>query len=172
MDGYQRKFIEGFSKISGPMTQLLRKDVKFMWIEACEKNFQELKQRLTTAPILTEPDSEKDYVVYCDASKLGLGCVLLQDRKVIAYGSRQLKPHEVNYPTHDLELASVFFALKSWRHYLYGTKYALFIGHKSLKYFFTQKELSMRQRRWVELIKDYDLIIEHTQERPMLQKMH
>jgi hypothetical protein len=101
---------------------------------------------LTTAPVLAVPETGKDYTVYCDASKNGLGCVLMQDRKVIAYGSRQLRPHEVNYPTHDLELAAVVFALKGWRHFLYGAKCELYIDHKSLKYFFTQKELNMRQR--------------------------
>jgi hypothetical protein len=86
----------------------------------------------------------------------------MQDRKVIAYGSRQLRPNEVNYPTHDLKLAAVVYALKSWRHFLYGAKCELYIDHKSLKYFFTQKELNMRQRRWLELIKDYDLTINYT----------
>ena len=86
----------------------------------------------------------------------------MQDRKVIAYGSRQLKPHEVNDPTHDLELAEVVFALKGWRHFLYGARCELYTDHKSLKYFFTQKELNMRQKRWLELIKDYDLTINYT----------
>jgi hypothetical protein len=86
----------------------------------------------------------------------------MQDRKVIAYGSRQLRPHEVNYPTHDLELAAIVFALKGWRHFLYRAKCELYTDHKSLKYFFTQKELNMRQRRWLELIKDYDLTINYT----------
>ena len=112
--------------------------------------------------MLAVPETGKDYTVYCDASKNGIGCVLMQDRKVIAYGSRQLRPHEVNYPTHDLELAAVVHALKSWRHFLYGSKCELYTDHKSLKYFFTQKELNMRQRRWLELIKDYDLTINYT----------
>src|SRR4051812_5699768 len=86
----------------------------------------------------------------------------MQDRKVIAYGSRKLKPHEVNYPTHDLELATVVFALKGWRHFLYGSRCELYTDHKSLKYFFTQKELNMRQKHWLELIKDYDLTINYT----------
>jgi hypothetical protein len=86
----------------------------------------------------------------------------MQDRKVIAYGSRQLRPHEVNYPTHDLELAAVVFALKGWRYFLYGAKCELYTDHKRLKYFFTQKELNMRQRRWLKLIKDYDLTINYT----------
>jgi hypothetical protein len=112
--------------------------------------------------VLAVPETGKDYIVYCDASKQGIGCVLMHDRKVIAYGSRQLRPNEVNYPTHDLELAAVVYALKSWRHFLYGAKCELYMDHKSLKYFFTQKELNMRQRRWLELIKDYDLSINYT----------
>jgi hypothetical protein len=162
MVGYYQRFIEGFSKIAGPMTKLLRKNIPFEWTDKCEESFQELKKRLTTTPILAVPKTSKDYTVYCDASKNGLGCVLMQDQKVIAYGSRQLKPHEVNYPTHDLELAAVMFALKQWRQFLYGAKCELYTDHKSLKYFFTQKELNMRQIRWLELIKDYDLTINYT----------
>jgi hypothetical protein len=162
MARYYRRFIEGFSKIAGPMTKLLRKNTTFEWSEKCEESFQELKKRLTTTPILAVLETSKDYTVYYDASKNGLGCVLMQDRKVIAYGSRQIKPHEVNYPTHDLELAAVVFALKQWRQFLYGAKCELYIDHKSLKYFFTQKELNMRQKRWLELIKDYVLTINYT----------
>ncbi|KAK1685186.1 hypothetical protein QYE76_046034 [Lolium multiflorum] len=160
MAGYYRRFIEGFSKIAGPMTKLLKKNTPFVWTDECETSFQTLKEKLTTAPVLAEPG--KDYTVYCDASKNGLGCVLMQDRKVIAYGSRQLKPHEHNYPVHDLELAAVVYALKSWRQFLYGSKCELYTDHKSLKYFFTQKELNMRQKRWLELIKDYELTINYT----------
>jgi hypothetical protein len=112
-----------------------------------------LKEKLTTTPVLAIPEVGKDYTVYCDASKHGLGCVLMQERKVIAYGSRQLRSHEVNYPTHALELAAVVFALKSWRQFIYGAKCELYTDHKSLKYFFTQKELNMRQKKWLELIK-------------------
>jgi hypothetical protein len=139
MAGYYRRFIEGFSKIAGPMTKLLKKNTPFEWSKKCEESFQELKKRLTIAPILAVPETGKDYTVYCDASKNGLGCVLMQDQKVIAYGSRQLKPHEVNYPTHDLELAALVFALKQWRQFLYGAKCELYTDHKSLKYFFTQE---------------------------------
>ena len=108
---------------------------------------------------LSIPKSE--YVVFSDASRQGLGCVLMKDGRVIAYASRQLKKHETNYPTHDLELAAVIFALKIWRHYLYGERCRIFTDHKSLKYLLTQKELNLRQRRWLELIKDYELIIEY-----------
>ncbi|GJX04565.1 retrotransposon protein, putative, ty3-gypsy subclass [Tanacetum coccineum] len=101
------------------------------------------------------------FQIYSDASKKGLGCVLMQHGKVIAYASRQLKPYEVNYPTHDLELAAVVFALKIWRHYLYGESCDIFTDHKSLKYIFTQRELNMRQRRWLELLKDYDTNIQY-----------
>jgi hypothetical protein len=159
--GYYRRFIENFSKIAKPMTELLKNNTKFEWSEACEKSFQELKKRLTTAPVLTLPDIKKDFMVYCDASKQGLGCVLIQEGKVVAYASRPLKKHEENYPTHDLELAAIVHALKIWRHYLIGNKCELFSDHKSLKYFFTQTKLNMRQRQWLELIKDYDVEINY-----------
>jgi hypothetical protein len=109
--GYYRRFIEGFSKISKPMTELLEKDKQFKWTPACESSFQELKKRLTIAPVLVMPDMEKPFSIYCDASAQGLGCVLMQDGRVVAYASRQLRKHEVNYPTHDLELAAVVHAL-------------------------------------------------------------
>ena len=120
--GYYRRFVQGFSKIATPMTMLTRKNVKFLWTNACERSFEELKHKLTTTPVLTIPTGIGGFVVYSDASKNGLGAVLMQNGKVIAYASRQLKEYEKNYPTHDLELAAVVFALKIWRHYLYGEK--------------------------------------------------
>ena len=99
--------------------------------------------------------------MYCDASWQGLGCVLMQNEKVIAYASRQLKKHEHNYPTHDLELAAVVFSLRIWRHYLYGVPCRIFTDHKSFQCLFTQKELNMKHRRWIELIKDYECTIEY-----------
>ena len=108
------------------------------------------------APVLVLPDPKETFIVYCDAFKMGLGGVLMQRGQVVAYASRQLKMHERNYPTHDLELAAVVFALKLWRNYLYGSKFEVFSDHKSLKYLFDQKELNMRQRRWLEFLKDYD----------------
>ncbi|KAL0549241.1 hypothetical protein IC582_013722 [Cucumis melo] len=156
LTGYYRRFVENFSRIATPLTQLTKKGAPFVWSKACEDSFQNLKQKLVTAPVLTVPDGSGSFVIYTDASKKGLGCVLMQQGKVVAYDSRQLKSHEQNYPTHDLELAAVVFALKIWRHYLYGEKIQIFTDHKSLKYFFTQKELNMRQRRWLELVKDYD----------------
>ena len=120
-----------------------------------------MKGRLTSAPILALLNGRDGFVVYSDASWQGLGCVLMQNDRVIAYASRQLKKHEENYPTHDLELAAVVFALKIWRHYLYGVPCRIFLDHKSLQYIFTQKELNPRQRRWLELIKDYDCTIEY-----------
>ncbi|TYK11561.1 DNA/RNA polymerases superfamily protein [Cucumis melo var. makuwa] len=151
--GYYRRFVENFSRITTPLTQLTRKGAPFVWSKACEDSFQNLKQKLVTAPVLTVPDGSGSFVIYSDASKKDLGCVLMQQGKVVAYASRQLKSHEHNYPTHDLELAAVVFALKIWRHYLYGEKIQIFMDHKSLKYFFTQKELNMRRRRWLELVK-------------------
>src|SRR3954452_632585 len=159
--GYYRKFMEGFSSIARPLTQLLKKDKNFEWTDKCERSFQELKKRLVTAPVLTIPDVTQSFDVYCDASKLGLGAVLMQNGKVIAYSSRQLRPHEQNYPTHDLELAAVVHALKAWRHYLVGNRCELYTDHKSLKYIFTQRELNTRQSRWMELIKDYDINIHY-----------
>ena len=113
--GYYRRFIKDFSRIAAPMTRLTRKEVKFEWDDRCEEAFQELKRRLTSAPILIVPDRGRGYTVYCDASRAGLGCVLMQSERVVAYGSRQLKNHEQNYPTHDMELVAVVFALKIWR---------------------------------------------------------
>ncbi|KAF5808044.1 putative nucleotidyltransferase, Ribonuclease H [Helianthus annuus] len=154
--GYYRRFIENFSKIAVPLTALTQKNKPFEWGSKQEETFQTLKQKLCDAPTLTLPEGNDDFVVYCDASKLGLGCVLMQRNKVIAYASRQLNVHERNYTTHDLELGAVVFALKIWRHYLYGTKCVVFTDHKSLQHIFNQKELNMRQRRWVELLNDYD----------------
>ena len=128
--------------------------MKFVWSVACEVAFQELKSRLTSAPILVVPERGIGYTIYCDASRDGLGCLLMQEGKVVAYGSRQLKTHKKNYPTRDLELAIVVFALKSWRHYLYGEKFEVFSDHKSLKYIFSQKDLNLRQRCWMELLED------------------
>ncbi|GJY39717.1 putative nucleotidyltransferase, ribonuclease H [Tanacetum coccineum] len=159
--GYYRRFVDGFSRLALPLTKLMRKGEKFVWNDEREKSFEELKQRLVSAPILTLPSGSGGFQIYSDASKKGLGCVLMQHGKVIAYASRQLKPYEVNYPTHDLELAAVVFALKIWRHYLYGESCDIFTDHKSLKYIFTQRELNMRQRRWLELLKDYDTNIQY-----------
>ena len=134
---YYRRFVEGFSCIVAPLTQLNQRNVKFEWKEECEKSFQELKRRLVTAPVLTIPSGTGGFVIYSDASHKGLDCVLMQNGKVVAYASRQLKNYEKNYPTHDLELSAVVFALKIWRHYLYGERCEIFTDHKSLKYFFT-----------------------------------
>ena len=159
--GYYRRFVRGFSVIASPLTKLLRKGIKFEWTDKCQNSFEQLKGMLVEAPVLTQPTPGKEYTLYSDASCIGLGCVLMRDGKVVAYASRQLKPHEQNYPTHDLELAAVVFALKIWRHYLYGEKCRVYTDHKSLKYFLTQKELNLRQRRWLELFKDYDCIIDY-----------
>ena len=144
---YYRRFIEDFSRLATPMIILTGKGVKFGWDDLCEKAFQELKRRLTSAPILTVPEQEQRYTVYCDAFKDGLGCVLMHSERVIAYGSKQLKNHEQNYPTHDLKLVAIVFALKIWRHYLYSEQFEVFSDHKSLKYIFTQQDLNMRQRK-------------------------
>jgi len=143
--GYYRCFILDFSKIAKPMTKLLQKDVKLMWSQECEVAFNALRHLLTTAPILAQPDIEKPFDVFCDVASSGLGCVLMQEGRVIAYASRHLRKHEVNYATHDLELAAVVHALKLWRHYLLGNLCHIYTDHKSLKYIFTQPKLNMRQ---------------------------
>ncbi|GKC14053.1 putative reverse transcriptase domain-containing protein [Tanacetum coccineum] len=159
--GNYQRFIEGFSKIAKSMTKLTQKGIKFDWGEKEENAFQLIKQNLCSELILVLPEGSKDFVVYCDASHKGLGVVLIQREKVITYASRQLKVHEKNYITHDLELGSVVFALKIWRHYLYGTRCTVFTNHKSLKHILDQKELNMRQRRWLELLSDYDCDIRY-----------
>nr|GFA03549.1 putative reverse transcriptase domain-containing protein [Tanacetum cinerariifolium] len=161
LTGYYRRFIKDFAKIAKSLTLLTQKDKKFVWGEDQEMAFQILKHKLCEASILALPEGNDDFVVYCDASIQCLGAVLMQREKVIAYASRQLKPHEENYTTHDLELRAVVFALKILRHYLYGTKCIVFIDHKSLHHVLNQKELNMRQRRWLELLADYDCEIRY-----------
>ncbi|MCF7184083.1 hypothetical protein L3H42_11340, partial [Corynebacterium sp. MC-13] len=126
--------MEKFASISAPLTRLTQKGAKFLWSDACERSFQLLKEKLTTAPVLTLPEGPNGYVIYCDASGVSLGCVLMQHGRVIAYASRQLRKHEKNYPTHDLELVAVIHALKMWRHYLYGVHVDIYTDHKSLQY--------------------------------------
>ena len=143
------------------MMRLTWKEVKFDWDDRCEEAFQELKRRLTSALILIVPDMGQGYTLYCDASRARLGCVLIQSGRVVAYGSLQLKNHEQNYPTHDMELAAVVFALKIWRHYLNGKEFEVYSDHKSLKYIFTQRDLNMRQRGWMEFLEDYDFTLHY-----------
>ncbi|GJW89210.1 putative reverse transcriptase domain-containing protein, partial [Tanacetum coccineum] len=159
--GYYRRFIEGFSLIAKPLTKLTQKNKKYKWGKEEEAAFQMLKQKLCSAPILALPEGSEDFVVYCHASIKGFGSVLMQREKVIAYASCQLKKHEENYMTHDLELGAVFFALRLWRYYLYGTKCVVFTDHKSLQYILDQKELNMRQHRWIKLLSDYDCEIRY-----------
>jgi hypothetical protein len=170
--GYYRRFILDFSKIVKPITSLLKNDTKINCSSRCNEAFEQLKVLLTIAPVLAQSNIEKPFDVYYDASGSGLGCVLMQEGRVIAYASRQLCQHEEHYPTHDLELAVVVHALKIWRHYLLGNVCHIYTDHKSLKYIFTQSELNMRQRRWLELIKDYELEIHYHQERPTWWQMH
>jgi hypothetical protein len=155
--GYYRRFIKDFSKIAKPMTKLLEKNKAFEWTTECQASFEELRKHLTSESVLVLPDLTKKFDIYCDASHQGLGCVLMQEGQVVCYASRQLRKHEENYPTHDLKLAAVAHALKIWKHYLIGHRCEINSDHKSLKYIFTQNDINLRQRRWLELIKDYDL---------------
>ncbi|GJU46071.1 putative reverse transcriptase domain-containing protein [Tanacetum coccineum] len=143
------------------MTKLTQKSMKFDWGDKEEDAFQTLKQKLCSAPILSLLEGSENFMVYCDASHKGLGTVLMQKERVIAYASRQHKINEKNYTTHDLELGAVVFALMIWRHYLYGMKCVVFTDHKSLQHILDQKELNMRQRRWLELLSDYDCEIRY-----------
>ena len=120
-----------------------------------------MKRRLTSTPILIVLDRGQGYTVYCDASRAGLVCVLMQSERVVAYGSRQLKNHEQNYPTHDMKLATVVFALKIWHHYLYGEQFKVYSDHKSQKYIFKQRDLNMRQCRWMDFLEDYDFTLHY-----------
>ncbi|GJS11378.1 putative reverse transcriptase domain-containing protein [Tanacetum coccineum] len=154
--------IEAIKSWAAPTTpmELTQKNKKYEWGEE-EEAFQTLKQKLCSAPILALPEGTEDFLVYCDASLKGYGAVLTQREKVIVYAFRQLKVHEENYTTHDLELGAVIFALRLWRHYLYGTKCVVFTDHKILQYILNQKELNLRQRRWIELLSDYDCEIRY-----------
>ncbi|GKB89955.1 reverse transcriptase domain-containing protein [Tanacetum coccineum] len=158
---YYRRFIKDFLKIAKSLTELTQKNKKYIWGEDQESAFQLLKQKLCEALILALPEGNDNFVVYCDASHQGVGAVLMQREKVIAYASRQLKSNKENYTTHDLELGAVVFALKIWRHYLYGTKCTVFIDHKILQHILDQKELNMRQRHWLELLADYNCEIRY-----------
>jgi hypothetical protein len=136
-----------FSKIMKPITELLKKGKKYVWSKACNEAFKHLKKLLTTSPMLAQPDTAKPFNVYCDASGIGLGGVLMQGGRVISYSLRQLSRHEEHYPTHDLELTTVVMALRTWHHYLLENVVHIYIDHKSLKCIFTQPDLNMRQRR-------------------------
>jgi hypothetical protein len=141
--GYYRRFIKDFSKITKPMMKLLEKNKAFEWTAKCQASFEELRKCLTSALVLVLPDLTKKFDIYCDASRRGLGCVLIQEGQVVCYSSRQLRKHAENYPTHDLELAIVVHALKIWRHYLIGYRCEIYSDHKSPKYIFTQNDLNL-----------------------------
>jgi hypothetical protein len=155
--GYYRRFILNFSKVAKPIIELLKKRNKYIWNDACDEAFKVLKKLLTTSPVLTQPDTAKPFDVYRDASSTDLGGVLMQEGRVISYSSQQLRHHKEHYPTHDLELGAVVMTLRTCRHYLLGNVVHIYTDHKSLKCIFTQSDFNMRQRRWLKLIKDYEL---------------
>jgi hypothetical protein len=144
-----------------PITKLLKKGNKYLSSEACDEAFKHLKRLLTTSPVIAQPDTTKLFDVYCDASGTSLGGVLMQEGRVISYSLRQLRRHEEHYPTHDLELAAVVMALRTWRHYPLWNAVHIYTDNKSLKYIFTQPDLNTRRRRWLELIKDYKLEVHY-----------
>jgi hypothetical protein len=159
--GYYQSFVEGFSKIAKPIITFQCKGVRYEWTEECDSAFIELKRLLTSALILGVSDMEKDFTVCTDASKQGLGTVLMQDGGVIAYASRKLKKHKELYVTHDLELAVVMLALKLWRHHLVGRNFELKTDHQILKHLFTQRDLNARKRRWSDFMSEYDFGISY-----------
>ncbi|GKA86800.1 putative reverse transcriptase domain-containing protein [Tanacetum coccineum] len=152
--------IEAIKNWAAPTTPM-EKNKPYVWGDDEEEAFQTLKLKLCSAPILSLLEGSEDFVVYCDASLKGFGAVLMQREKVIAYASRQIRNNKENYMIHNLELGAVVFALRLWRHYLYGTKCMVYTDHKSLQYILDQKELNMRQRRWIELLSDYDCVIRY-----------
>eukprot|EP00253_Pinus_taeda_P022539 PITA_22539 len=159
--GYYRWFVEGFSRVAYPITSLQKKGKVFKWTADCQRSFEQLKHLLTTAPVLCVADPEKEYVVCTDASKEGVGGVLMQEGKVIAYESIKLKEHEQKYSAYDLELTTVIHALKMWRHYLVGRKFLLMTDHHSLTSYFSQPTLNARQARWVDFLGNFDFEIKH-----------
>jgi hypothetical protein len=159
--GYYRRFIEGFSKISHPITSLQKKGVKFQWTLDCEKSLQHLKQLLTSASILRIENTNEDFIVCIDTCKEGLGGVLSQNVSVVCYESRKLKEHERQYVTHDLELEAIVHSLSKWRHYLMGKRFELRTDHNGLKYLFDQPTLNARQNKWLEYFSEYDFDIKH-----------
>jgi len=159
--GYYRRFVEGFSRVAYPITSLQNKGKIFKWTLECQWSFEQLKHLLTTAPILSIADPNKDYVVCTDASKEGVGGVLMQEGRLIAYESRKLKEHEQKYSAYDLELAAVIHALKMWRHYLLGRKFLLLTYHHSLTNYFSQPTLNMRQARWADFLSGFNFEIKH-----------
>ena len=158
---YYQRFIEGFSRIANPITSLQKKGKKFEWNQKCEESFKKLKILLTTALILRIVDPNKDFLVCTESCNDGLGGVLTQEEHVIAYESRNLKIHEKNYATYDLELAAVIHALKMWRHNLIGRKFMLMIDNKGLKYLLDQPNLNARKTRWLAFLSEYDFEIQH-----------
>eukprot|EP00253_Pinus_taeda_P006607 PITA_06607 len=159
--GYYQRFVEGFSRVAYPITSLQKKGKAFRWTADCQRSFEQLKHLLTTAPVLCVADPEKEYVVCTDASKEGVGGVLMQEGKVIAYESRKLKEHEHKYSAYDLELTTVIHALKMWRHYLIGRKFLLMTDHHSLTSYLSQPTLNARQARWVDFLGNFDFEIKH-----------
>lgn len=160
--GYYRRFINDLSKTTTPLTNLTKKNQTFTWDARCEHAFTSMKEKLTCPRLLVILESNVEMTVYTDACGTGLGAILMQSRRVVTYASRQQKRHEKRYPTHDLELVGIVFALKIWRHYLLGEIFELSIDHISLKYFFSQKDLNLRQQRWLESLASYNFDISYT----------
>jgi hypothetical protein len=159
--GYYRRFIKGFSKIGFSIASLQKKGVKFIWTLECEEIFQELKYLLKNAPVLKISDPNKDFLVCRYAYKEGFRGVLMQEGHVIFYESIKLNEHEVDYVTHDMELATIVHAIKMWRHYLLGRIFLLMTDYSGLRYLFDQPKLNVRQARWMDILTEFDFEIKH-----------
>jgi hypothetical protein len=161
LDGYYIRFIVGFSNISHPITSLQKKGTKYEWTLKRENNFNLLKELLTSAHVLKIADPNEVFVVCTNACKEGLGGVLMQNGNVIGYESKNIKEHERNYATHDLELVAIVHTLRMWRNYLMGKKFELRIDHIGMKYLFEQPTLKARKTRWMEFLSEYEFDIKH-----------
>ena len=163
--GYYRRFIQDFAKIAAPLTDLTRKNIPYRWSLREGEAFNKLKELMTQAPVLQLADPNLEYKVTCDASDFAVGAVLSQEHEdgehPIAFESRKMNPAEGNYPTHERELLAVIHALRTWRHYLQGSKFTILTDHHSLKYFMTQPNLSKRQARWLDFLAEFDYEIVH-----------
>lgn len=161
LKGYYKWLVEGFSRVAYPITSLQKKGRAFRWTPECQKGFEQLKYLLTTAPILSIVNPSKDYVVCMDTSKEGVGGVLMQEGKVIAYESRKLKEHEQKYFAYDLELTAIIHTLKMWQHYIMGRKFLILTNHHSLTNYFSQPTLNAKQAQWVYFLSGFDFKIKH-----------
>jgi len=159
--GFYRRFVQNFSSIATPLIEVIKKNVGFQWEQAQEEAFQILKGKLTQAPFLVLPDFSKTFEIECDASGVGIGAVLMQDRKPVAYFREELGGAMLNYPTYDQEFHALVRALQTWQHYLWPKEFIIHTDHQSLKHLKGQQKLNKRHARWVEFIETFPYVIKY-----------